>query len=101
DRLAYGCKGLSPNGVSVLLHQTLIQGSAARARGPRRLWDCQPTPKKLLRTPTPALQNGGQPALDDHEPGRGPLDDLHPDDDRGIVLGVLGPVAAEYDGEGV
>src|SRR5437764_14833077 len=59
DRLAYGCKGLSPNGVSVSLHQTLIQGSAALARGPRRLRDRYPTPKKLIRTPTPALQNGG------------------------------------------
>src|SRR5262245_22761064 len=59
DRLAYGCMGLSPDGVSVSLHQTLIQGSAALAREPRRLRDRNPTPKKLIRTPTPALQNGG------------------------------------------
>src|SRR3954452_7665114 len=26
DRLAYGCKGLSPNGVSVSLHQTPLSG---------------------------------------------------------------------------
>src|SRR5262249_34339184 len=59
DRLAYGCMGLSDDGVSVLLHQTLIRGSAALARKPRRLWDKRPTPKKLIRTPTPALQNAG------------------------------------------
>src|SRR5215831_12747797 len=59
DRLAYGCMGLSPNGVSVSLHQTLIQGSAALAFEPRRLRDQGPTPKKLIRTPMPALQNGG------------------------------------------
>src|SRR5262249_9799830 len=57
DRLAYGCMGLSDDGVSVLLHQTLIRGSAALARKPRRLWDKRPTPKKLILTPTPALQN--------------------------------------------
>src|SRR6516162_126237 len=50
---------LSDDGVSVKLHQTLIQGSAAPARRPRRLWDVNPTPEKLIRTPTPALQNGG------------------------------------------
>src|SRR5262245_60259626 len=59
DRLAYGCTGLSDHGVSVLLHQTLIQGSAALAFRPRRLWDKRPTPKKLIRTPTPAFQNAG------------------------------------------
>src|SRR5262249_5105588 len=59
DRLAFGCRGLSPDGVSVSLHQTLIQGSAALARGPRRLLDRCPTPKKLIRTPAPALQSGG------------------------------------------
>ncbi len=52
DRLAYGCRGLSHHGVSVKLHQTLIQGSAALVRGPRRLRDQPPTPKKLIRTPT-------------------------------------------------
>src|SRR5262249_8959342 len=31
DRLAYGCMGLSDDGVSVELHQTLIQGSATLA----------------------------------------------------------------------
>jgi hypothetical protein len=51
--------GLSDDGVSVSLHQTLIQGSAASARRTRRLWDRSPTPKKLIRTPTSALQNGG------------------------------------------
>src|SRR5262245_56554492 len=59
DRLAYGCMGLSDDGVSVELHQTLIQGSATLAREPRRLRDRNPTPKKLIRPPTPALQNGG------------------------------------------
>src|SRR5262245_3026148 len=33
DRLAYGCRGLSPHRVSRWLHQTLLQGSAARAPG--------------------------------------------------------------------
>ena len=37
DRFANGCRGLSGNGVSVSLHQTLIQGSAARARRIGRL----------------------------------------------------------------
>src|SRR5438552_9849560 len=50
---------LSDDDVSVKLHQTLIQGSATLARRPRRRWDRSPTPKKLIRTPTPALQNGG------------------------------------------
>ena len=50
---------LSDDGVSVKLHQTLIQGSAAPARRPRRLWDVNPTPEKLIRTPAPAPQNGG------------------------------------------
>src|SRR5204863_2943893 len=59
DRLPYGCRGLSDDGVSVELHQTLLQGSAALARGPRRLRDRNPAPEKLLRTPTPALQNAG------------------------------------------
>ena len=59
DRFANGCKGLSDDGVSVELHQTLIHGSAALARGPRRLWDDGPTPQKLIRTPTPALQHAG------------------------------------------
>src|SRR5947209_16194907 len=59
DRLAYGCRELSDDGVSVSLHQTLIQGSAARARGPGRLRDRRPAPEKLIRTPAPAPQNGG------------------------------------------
>src|SRR5262249_39491034 len=59
DRFANGCKGLSDRGVSVELHQTLIQGSATGPRKARRLWDHSPTPKKLIRTPTPALQNAG------------------------------------------
>src|SRR5262249_51154119 len=50
---------LSDDGVSVLLHQTLIQGSATPARRPRRLWGQRPTPEKLIRTPAPALQSGG------------------------------------------
>src|SRR5262249_29071654 len=41
------------------LPQTLIQGSAGFARRPRRRWDRRPTPEKLIRTPTPALQNAG------------------------------------------
>ena len=59
DRFAYGCEGLSDRGVSVELHQTLIQGSATGPRKVRRLWERTPTPKKLIRTPTPALQNAG------------------------------------------
>src|SRR5712691_7941412 len=59
DRLAYGCMGLSDDGVSVKLHQTLIQGSAAPARGPRRLRGQRPAPEKLIRTPAPAPQNAG------------------------------------------
>src|SRR5262245_39136144 len=50
---------LSDERVSMRLHQTLIQGSAAPARRPRRLWEQPPTTEKLIRTPTPALQNGG------------------------------------------
>src|SRR5262249_13942596 len=59
DRFANGCEGLSDPGVSMKLHQTLIQGSATGPRKVRRLWDRNPTPKKLVRTPTPALQNAG------------------------------------------
>ena len=59
DRFASGCAGLSDRGVSVELHQTLIQGSAAPAREPRRLRGLGPAPEKLIRTPPPALQNAG------------------------------------------
>src|SRR5262245_59862080 len=62
DRLAYGCMGLSPNGVSVSLHPTLIQGSAATARRPRRLWEECPTPEKLIRTPRRPFQTAGTAA---------------------------------------
>src|SRR6266566_5556886 len=59
DRFANGCERLSDRGVSVKLHQTLIQGSATLPQKARRLWDRKPTPKKLIRTPTPALPNAG------------------------------------------
>src|SRR5438105_2843379 len=59
DRFASDCRALSDDGVSVVLHQTLIQGSAALPRKARRLWDCHPTPEKLIRTPTPALLSAG------------------------------------------
>src|SRR5262249_15966750 len=58
-RPAYGCMGLSDDGVSVELHQTLIQGPATPARGPRRLRGERPAPEKPIRTPTPAPQSGG------------------------------------------
>src|SRR5260370_39053090 len=59
DRFANGCKGLSDRGGSVQLHQTLSQGSATGPRKARRPWDRKPTPKKLIRTPTPALPEAG------------------------------------------
>jgi hypothetical protein len=59
DRFASGCGGLSGRGVSVELHQTLIQGSAALPRGARRLRGRGLAPEKLIRLPTPALQNAG------------------------------------------
>jgi len=59
DRCAYGCTGRSADGVSVSLRQTLLRGSAALALGPRRLRGRNPTPEKLIRTPTPACQNAG------------------------------------------
>ncbi len=42
-----------------------------------------------------------EPNLDDHEPRRGSVHDLHADDDGSPVPGVPGPAVAEHNGESV
>src|SRR5262249_29734351 len=69
DRFAYGCRQLSKHGVSVSLHQTLIQGSASGLfSAARRLWEGNSHARE-----TPASPHAGPSKRWAHATGRSQL----------------------------